>query len=173
MFIKSEFILTRLSGLVFLILLFVVGCVPRASKTARITEYSEDLSEFRPVLPAFDDVEPEESEVKEFKYIPPKNDVTNRINYFLDTLASGSSEKILEVYTIQVYSGTKREEGNQARQKVYQLMPDANPQLVYTSPFYRVKVGNYLDRIEAYQYLTALKKEFPGALLVPERLIIN
>lgn len=163
----------RITSLVLLGFLFTIACAPRASKTAKITEYSEDLSGFRPVLPAFDTVEPAESEEQVINNVPPKNDITRRINYFLDTLASGSTEKILEVYTIQVYSGSKREEGNQARQKVYQLMPEANPQLVYTPPFYRVKVGSYLDRIEANQYLTALKKEFPGALLVPERLIIN
>ncbi|MCC5928268.1 MAG: SPOR domain-containing protein [Cyclobacteriaceae bacterium] len=163
----------RISGLIIIAFLFTLGCVPRASKTAKVTEYSEDLSDFRPTLPSFDTNLQEESEEQLIRYVPPRNDITRRINYFLDTLASGPSEKILEVFTIQVYSGTKREEGNQARQKVYQLMPDSNPQLVYTSPFYRVKVGNYIDRIEANQHLTALKKEFPGALLVPERLIIH
>ncbi|MGF1636371.1 MAG: SPOR domain-containing protein [Cyclobacteriaceae bacterium] len=151
------------------------ACAPKASKSAS-GDYTEDLSGYRPITPTFE--LPEKADTKGSKEtnrepVTPSNDVTRQINYYLDTLANGSIENWMEVYSIQIYSGGNREEGNKARQKVYQILPDANPQLIYMPPNYRVRIGRYADRLEANPHLIKLKRDFPAALLVPERVKIK
>jgi hypothetical protein len=52
-------------------------------------------------------------------------------------------------------------------------MPDAKPKLQFISPSYIVKVGDFFDKLEAYQTLVILKKQFPNAIIIPEQVYIE
>ena len=51
------------------------------------------------------------------------------------------------------------------------LVKDVSVYLTYNSPNFRVKVGDYTDRVEAYKAYIALKEVFPNALLVEENQV--
>jgi 5-carboxymethyl-2-hydroxymuconate isomerase len=87
----------------------------------------------------------------------------------MDSIVVHNQDKMYLTYTIQVYIGRSREESNQVREKVYRVLPDEKPELSYRQPSWRVTVGKYFKREDAYKTLTILKETFPGVMLVPER----
>ena len=121
----------------------------------------------------------ETSSTERFKEVPisgkiePQTDITDELNEKLGAIAEDNKRKVISGYTILVYSGPSRDEANKSKDMVYRVMPDSRPQIQYTQPYYRVKVGRFVERIEAQKKFTTLKKEFPTAMLVPERFTLN
>jgi hypothetical protein len=106
--------------------------------------------------------------------ITTQHDVTNE----LETLLAESAEENKKIknipgFTIQVYLGTSREAANKAQRQVYMAVPEARPEIKFVQPNYRVFVGRFVERMEAQQTYAAIKKEFPNALIIPDRIQIN
>ena len=91
----------------------------------------------------------------------------------MDSIVVHNRDKMYLTYTIQVYIGRSREEANQIREKVYRILPDEEPVLIYKQPSYKVNVGKYFDKVDAYKTLNILKSNFTGAMLVPERNLLD
>lgn len=102
------------------------------------------------------------------------NDITQDLDKLVAEVArKNSTIKSIPGYTIQVYSGTNREQANLARRNVYQVLPDAQPEIKYVQPNYKVQVGQFVERLEAQKTFSLIKKEFPSALIIPDRIEIN
>jgi hypothetical protein len=161
-----------------LLIVFVVGhifsCSPKLATTSTSEDYDEDLSSFRPTvdLAVGKDAESEGIETKG-PYVAPTHDINSEMSAIMDTVIYHNKNKAYLTYTIQVYIGRSREEANQAREKVYRVLPDEKPALGYKQPSWKVTVGEYYDRVEAFKTLTTLKGVFPGAMMVPERKYIE
>lgn len=150
---------------------FAVSCAPKLTTSSTTGDYSEDVSAFRPAIS--DDVD-EATEVSEEKidkgpYVAPTHSINKEMSTILDSIIVYNRDKSYFTYTVQVYIGRSREEANQAREKVYRVLPEEKPELAYKQPSYKVKVGKYYDRVEAYKTLTKLRGTFPGAGMVRER----
>lgn len=166
----------RNSGIIiFCLSLLVVGC-----KTSTVTRtssaYHEDLSGLRPVLEdAKEDrrdtlTSPSTSSTTATfsRHIKDELDSVNRI-----IIERNKAQNYANGYTVQIYTGGDRQAANDALSKADSLYPDLDPQISYMQPSYKVKVGQYVDRLEAHQVFEEIKKEFPFALLIPERIIIQ
>ncbi len=137
--------------------------------------YTEDLSVHRPQtvdVPSPDTMEQLTS--KEEAYVP----LSGHIKDELDSIAKiayqqNKAGRRVDGYVIQVYSGTSRDEANEAQVKVAELFPDLEAKITYRQPSFRVKGGKFIDRLEANRVYNEVKKEFPRALLIPERLVIS
>ena len=81
--------------------------------------------------------------------------------------------KFVDGYTIQVYAGQSREAANQAKKTMADEAADLRAELQYLAPKFRVKVGAYYTRLEAQKDLVRLRKMFPNAILVPEKMLIR
>ncbi len=99
-------------------------------------------------------------------------DITQALNKILDYRApvytTTYTRRTLPGYRIQIYRGRDRNEASRARQRSYELIPNANPYMIYKSPTYRVRVGDFLEPYEYKEVLKILKREFPNALPVPD-----
>jgi len=156
-----------------IILLALAACKVTAPSTTQ-GGYSEDLSVHRPTLEL--ENEPEQDLAKDGTeaYVP----LTGHIKTELDSIAKISYQqnkagRYVDGYVIQVYSGTSRQEANEASQKMSGLFPDLKAKVSYRQPSFRVKGGKFIDRLEANRTYNEVKKAFPLALLVPERLLIS
>lgn len=69
-------------------------------------------------------------------------------------------------FRIQVISTTDRNKAIAAKTKIYQAYPELKPYIIYQSPYYRLKVGNFKERDEAEGYLPKLLKDFPGTSFI-------
>ena len=77
-------------------------------------------------------------------------------------------------YRIQVVSTNDRNKAFSAKSTIYQQFPELKAYLLYQSPFYKLKVGNFKEREDAEQYLSALKQHFPsGVYIVRDVIEVN
>jgi hypothetical protein len=153
----------------------VVACSPKLATSTSTEDYDEDLSAYRPVVD-FEEatVETTTQEVDtKGSYVPPTNDINDELSAVLDSVVYYNKMRPYLTFTIQVYIGRSREEANHVRERVYRFLPNEKPMLAYKQPSWKVTVGTYRDRVEAYKNLTTLKSVFPGATLVPERKYVE
>lgn len=168
----------RTSGFMIIISVALTWSCKTSSVSSSSGSYSEDLSVWRPALleteetgePADHSNEPKTSSTK----MSPSGDLKNELNQVNALIVEQNKAlKYVDGYTIQVYTGSSRETAMEAKGKVNELNPDLKPSVQYHQPNYKVKVGQYTDRLKAHEIFESLKKEFPQALLIPERIYVN
>ncbi|MBL3654941.1 SPOR domain-containing protein [Fulvivirga sediminis] len=157
----------------------LTACSPKTSTSSSSGEaYKEDLKAYRPVYEKPEERHDTLSNQAHASYadvnIEPTNDVTKPLNNVLDEIDDlRSNTRYIDGFTIQVYSGTNREDARLARGKVFSVLPESNPSLKFDEPNFKVKVGKYYSKLEAQKPYAQLKKRFPGALIIPERIYIQ
>jgi septal ring-binding cell division protein DamX len=160
--------------IIFAIMLGMWGC--KTSQTATSSGsavYEEDLSALRPDLtvvkvPSELPVKPVSNKEIESLSISTELDSVNKM-----MAVRNQTVKYIDGYTIQIYTGNDRNEADQAKEQALSLDVALNPTISYYQPSYKVKVGQYATRLEAHKTYESLKKQFPRALLVPERIKVN
>jgi hypothetical protein len=76
-------------------------------------------------------------------------------------------------YRIHVMSNSNRTEINNLKAKLYTSFPDIKPYMSYHAPNFKLRVGNYFYKIDAYRDLQKLLPVFPGCFIVNEELKTN
>lgn len=77
-------------------------------------------------------------------------------------------------FRLLVINTNKRDEAIAAKTKVYSNFPELKAYLVYQSPYFRLKVGNFKTRDEAVQYQKSLGFYFPkGVFVIPDTIEIT
>ncbi len=162
----------RLTFISIFSLFFVLSCVNQKisiSSNNDSRKYFEDLSFIR------------ESE----NVLNPTNDeniVGNKNNLGIDIeldsilkiIKSEVDEEIFtDGYTIQIYLGDKREEAENTVEKLFEYDSLIKSNTIFTQPNYRVKTGTFEDRFKANYEYKKLKKTFPNAIIIPEKIKIN
>jgi hypothetical protein len=69
-------------------------------------------------------------------------------------------------FRILVINTNKRDEAISAKTKVYTNFPELKAYLVYQSPYFKLKVGNFRSKEEALQYQKTLGYYFPKGVFV-------
>lgn len=140
-------------------------------------DYYEDLSAYRPdYSAALDTMESSTTSNIEEKTInvDPRYHVTSNVNMLLDSIKILKRDiNYVDGFTIQVYTGISKEQANEAKAKVYTTLPDSRPEIIYNQPSFKVKVGKFYTRREAQQTFAQLKRVFPAAIILPERIPIG
>ena len=157
-----------------LVILSLLAACKAAVPTSGFT-YSEDLSIHRPVTAM---EENPDGEPKIVVYDEPYQPLKGHIKAEMDSifkiaLARNKEGRLVDGFVIQVYSGANRETANETRNKMEQLFPELNPRLSYYQPNFRVKGGEFTDRLEAHYIHKRVKEQFPRALLIPERFMLS
>ena len=83
------------------------------------------------------------------------------------------TKKFVDGFTIQIYSGQKRDEAMNTKQKMNTDVAGLTANLQYVQPKFRVTVGSYFNKLDAQKDLVRLKKHFSTAILVPEKIPIK
>ena len=92
----------------------------------------------------------------------------------LDTMSKqNKSIRYISGYRIQIYVGNVRQEADAAKSYVYQSFPDLTPYVSYSQPTYRVKVGDFMYRSDAEQYLDQIKEQYSSAVILADRVEIK
>jgi SPOR domain len=74
-------------------------------------------------------------------------------------------------FRIQVINTSDRNAAIAAKTKIYQLFPELKAYLLYQSPYFRLRVGNFRDKDEAEDYRRALSKEFPNSVFLVRDIV--
>lgn len=73
-------------------------------------------------------------------------------------------------YRIQLYTTTRLKEANVFRMSFEQVFPDIKVYILFNEPNYRIRVGNFTDRITARAQLEALRETYPTAIVVKDQI---
>ncbi len=81
------------------------------------------------------------------------------------------SRRRMPGFRIQVVNTTERNVAIDTKSKIYQMYPELQAYLLYQSPYYRLRVGNFKTRQEADEYQKDLARNFPGSVFVVRDII--
>lgn len=146
-----------------------------ASGTGR---YAEDLSVWRPEPKAPVDsaatAGTSQERTRTNRYVEARYSVDDQVDAVLDSIYDQNLSKgFIDGYTIQVYSGIKREDALNVKKRMNQSLPQLESDVQYRQPNFRVRTGKYLTRLEAQQDYLAVKRHFPNAIVIPDRMEIR
>jgi hypothetical protein len=141
-------------------------------------KYAEDLSALRPKveLDTAKNGKNADSNInnRATRYVEPKVAITTSLNSSLDSVnRMNIARGFVNGYTIQVYSGVKREEALNTKRQLSTSISGIDVEVQYVQPNFRVRAGKYYDRIQAQKDYIAIRKYFPNAIVLPERILIN
>lgn len=77
-----------------------------------------------------------------------------------------NARRFVSGFRIQVINTSDRNAAIAAKTKIYQLFPELKAYLLYQSPYFRLRVGNFKDKEDAEDYRKALSREFPNSVFL-------
>ena len=96
----------------------------------------------------------------------PRIDLLVKKQVQINEETSREARRFSKGYRLLVVNTSKRDEAVAAKTKVYTYFPELKSYLIYQSPFYKLKVGNFKERKEAEEYMERLKKYFPEGVYI-------
>lgn len=158
------------------------ACSSKVSTTGSSSssgKYSEDLSILRPKAQTPSDTGKlattnNTGGNNNTVYLEPRHTVNAQLDAVLDSidrinLANG----MVDGFTIQLYSGKQQDEALNVKKQIAQAMPEMEADILFSQPNFRVRAGKYINRLDAQKDYLMVKKLFPNAILIPERIPIR
>ncbi len=155
-------------------MLVAAGCATTQTSGTSSSTYSEDLSIHRPVFeePKTQSATAEEPRKKD--NVEPKFTVNESLHVVLDSIDSFNiARRYVEGFTIQIYSGQKKEDALSIKKNMDQSLPELKAEMTYVQPTFRIKAGKYYTQLDAQKDYASVKRFFPNAILVPEKFPNN
>ena len=149
-----------------------ISTTSKAKTIDPYNSYDEDLSVVRPRYKEtpVSGVTPKKPDVKRVLSDQPLH-INRQLDAVVDTIAvKNRSIRYASGFRVQIYVGNIRKEADDARLYTYQAFPELNPYLVYNQPTYRVRVGDFMTRIDAERYLQQIQNRFEASVVVPEKI---
>ncbi|MGR3811443.1 SPOR domain-containing protein [Jiulongibacter sp. NS-SX5] len=169
----------RLPFFITLILLF--GSCARnvgGRSASEIVNYEEDLSSVRPipvltVEPILEEIENKEKQPNGFMPSEPSNE-NLRIDKAVGEISKYNSQASESPgFRIQVFSGNSRGDYEAAKGYLLQHFPELEIYETYSQPTYRIKVGDFLRRMDAEKYYSSLRTRFTSSKITMEAVNVK
>lgn len=155
--------------------------------TGSYNDYSEDLSAVRPVFmppvakpaastpAALPPGRVVETPKRSAQVLPAEAlHVNRRLDAILDTIALQNRRvRYAPGYRVQVYVGNERAAADAAKLQLYQLFPELSAYMSYQQPTYRLKVGDFMRKMDAERYFSKLRSVFISAQLQPDKVDVR
>ncbi len=92
----------------------------------------------------------------------------------INEVTTRNSRRSAPGFRILVISSNNRNKVIEAKTKIYRRFPELKAYMMYQSPFFRLKVGNFRDRTEAEAYLSDIQRLFEaGIYIVPDTIEVR
>ena len=76
-------------------------------------------------------------------------------------------------FRIQLYIGNERLQAENAKMQINQNFPELSPYLSYNQPTYKLKVGDFMRRLDAERYYGQIKQLIGSAVLIPDKVDVR
>jgi hypothetical protein len=96
----------------------------------------------------------------------PRIDLLVQKQIQINEETSRDARRIGKGYRLLVVNTNKRDEAVDAKTKVYTYFPELKTYLIFQSPYYKLKAGNFKERKEAEDYQRRLQKFFPKGVFI-------
>ena len=71
-------------------------------------------------------------------------------------------------YRVQIHSGLARIEAINAQSNFLKIYPDVPTYLIYQQPNFKIRVGDFENRIQVLQFYDEMKGAFPGSFVIKD-----
>ena len=82
-----------------------------------------------------------------------------------------TSSGLYKGFRIQVLSTTSRDQANQIKSDLLNRFLDEKTYLQYHSPYFKVRIGNFINKEDAEKFRLKLNKSYPQGVYVVEDVI--
>ncbi|WP_291780113.1 hypothetical protein [Cecembia sp.] len=159
------------SVLGYFVLIFLLGSCAALKKGDKATDtfanYREDLDG---TLITFPDLSEQAAKIEATQVGEEAVTVDQDLEFALDNFRERNrSERYWSGYTVLVYSGVDRDLAFKTRNDIYTDFETLKVEMQYQQPRYLVKVGRFINRIEAQAFYFQLKEQFPTARIIQDR----
>ncbi|EOZ95993.1 hypothetical protein A33Q_2586 [Indibacter alkaliphilus LW1] len=155
---------------IILMVFFISSCAlfkKSGPSPDEFANYTEDISSDRITFPDLSE------EAKKVAETAPKSSaisVDNDLEYALKAIKDNNKgERYWNGFTVLVYSGVDREQAFKAREELTEEFPDIKSEMQYQQPRYLLKVGKFVNRVEAQAHYHKLKSKFPTVRIIQDR----
>ncbi len=154
------------------------GCakssVPQKTEVLDLS-FSEDLSQYNPkVAPLATSLGEESTETIQNDPLETQFDISNQLDALIDSMRVGNdSIRMMDGYTVLVYSGNNGTEAGRVRNRLFDIVPDMTARYTYKLPTYFVKVGQFFQQVEAQSLYRKIREYYPTASIVPDKFPIE
>lgn len=101
----------------------------------------------------------------------PRLDMLIKKQVEINKETTRDARRVAKGFRLLVINTIKREEAIAAKTKVYTNFPELKPYLIYQSPYFKLKVGNFKERKDAESYQKKLSAYFPKGVFVINDMI--
>ena len=92
----------------------------------------------------------------------------------INEFTTRESRRFVQGFRLLIISTNDRVKVNNAKIKVYQNFPELKAYMIYQSPYYKLKAGNFRDQKEAEAYLKKVQEYFPtGVYIIRDTIEVN
>ncbi|MCZ2355410.1 MAG: SPOR domain-containing protein [Bacteroidia bacterium] len=78
--------------------------------------------------------------------------------------------RLVNGFRIQIYSGSNQKESAQVRLEFLEKFPGVPVYNLYERPYFKVRAGEFVSRLEVEAFLKSVKQYFPGSFIVPDKV---
>ncbi len=101
----------------------------------------------------------------------PRIDLLIKKQAEINEIAFKTAKRNVRGFRIMVINTNDRNAAINAKARMYTLFPELKSYLTYQSPYFRLKVGNFLDRKDAEDYQKKIEKYFPKGVFIVNDVI--
>ena len=83
------------------------------------------------------------------------------------------TKKLVNGYQLQVLNTTDRNEAIKAKSLLLSKYPQQKTLLMFQSPYYKIRFGNFLTQTEAVSYQKKVKSHFTNVFVIPVKFEIK
>lgn len=155
---------TLRGALLLIVLLSMVGCAGSSDSRKRENDRAETtLDEYEKEFdPSVFSIPPE----KVFDSDTTSNDSDSPKLLTTDSMATGPG------YRVQVGFTNEIDRANSLRDSLASSLPDERTYVVYDAPYYKIRIGNFQDRVDAGRMVkTLVDMGFKEAWVVPDQIL--
>ena len=101
----------------------------------------------------------------------PRIDLLIKKQAQINEETSRDSRRNMKGFRLMIINTNKRDEAIAAKTKVYTYFPELKAYLLYQTPYFKLKVGNFKDSKEAEAYQKRMNVYFPKGVFVMNDII--
>lgn len=136
-------------------------------KADEFADYTEDISGERITFP---DLSEQAKKVSDAAPRESAEAVDDDLEYALRAFKDkNKGERYWNGFTVLVFSGVDREQAFKTQKELEESFPDIKSDMQYQQPRYLLKVGKFVNRIEAQPYYHQLIEKFPTVRIIQDR----
>ena len=83
-------------------------------------------------------------------------------------IALDKEKPVIAGYRLQLYFGGNRNEAAEIKARFTSLYADYNAYLIYQQPYFKLRVGDFRNRITAGNFQKIILKDFPAVFIVKD-----